>query len=101
MPEPRSAKSRAFGLQRPRSISETDSALEGDGFEPSVPRDSDDPFSLEFPGPAPFGKTHWSESVLLRHRMCLTSAAQGISSRCRRSRRSHGKNAVGATPGHV
>jgi hypothetical protein len=31
------AKARAFGLQRPRSISETDSALEGDRFEPSVP----------------------------------------------------------------
>ena len=50
------AATAGFSIQGREIPRETDCPLEGDGFELSVPRDSDDGFSLELSGPTPFGE---------------------------------------------
>jgi hypothetical protein len=70
----------------------TDSLLEGAGFEPSVPRDSDDGFSLDLSGPTPFGERPTVRIPLGPPPECaLPVRRRGFSSRCRRNQRSHGK----------
>jgi hypothetical protein len=55
-----------------------DSPLEGDGFEPSVPRDRDDGFRSNSPARLLPERDPRSEPLLLRHRICLTDAPLGI-----------------------
>ncbi len=52
-----------------------DSPLEGDGFEPSVPRDKDDRFHSTSPARLLSQKEPRSEFLSLRHRICLTGVS--------------------------